>query len=154
MRSRARRRRSFARVDDGWMSKKNNRVTAAKRVADAKARELEILRKKEEKRLRRAAAAERHAPSAMAIDGAREKGRPAVARVKNVIVAASLRAVGGVVKRREGKGGKKMVRGVLVGKARLRKNDVVRGIKIVDAATKQAALDAIAETQGARVSMA
>ena len=136
------------------MSKKNNRTTAAKRVADARARELEILRKKEEKRQRRAAAAELNASSAMAIDGASGKRRASDGRVKNVIVAASLRAMGGVAKRREGKGAKKVVRGVRVGKARLRKNDVVRGIKIVDAATKQAALDAIAEEQGARVGMA
>ena len=136
------------------MSKKNNRATAASRVADARAREREILRKKEEKRLRRAAAAEQNESSSMAIDGGSGKRRPTVEKVKNVIVAASLRAAGGVVKRREAKGSKKMVRGVLVGKARLRKNDVVRGIKIVDAATKQAALDAIAEAQGARVGMA
>ena len=63
-------------------------------------------------------------------------------------VAASLRATGGVGKKRVGKNTHKVVRGVNIGKVKLRKNAVVRGIKIVDAATKQAAIDAIAEERG------
>ena len=132
------------------MSKKNNRPTAANRVEHAKRVEREALVKKEARRVRKMAAMAL-ASDAMAVDGAGGKGGTAGrARLeaKNVRKAQSLRLAGGVRKVRAGKNTHKVVRGVPVGKAKLRKNAVVMGIKIVDAATKQAALDAIAEARG------
>ena len=132
------------------MSKKNNRTTAANRVEHAKRVEREALVKKEARRVRKMAAIAL-ASDAMAVDGAGGKGGTAGrARLeaKNVRKAQSLRLAGGVRKVRAGKNTHKVVRGVPVGKAKLRKNAVVMGIKIVDAATKQAALDAIAEARG------
>ena len=132
------------------MSKKNNRTTAANRVEHAKRVEREALVKKEARRVRKMAAMAL-ASDAMAVDGAGGKGGTAGrARLeaKNVRKAQSLRLAGGVRKVRAGKNTHKVVRGVPVGKAKLRKNAVVMGIKIVDAATKQAALDAIAEARG------
>jgi len=132
------------------MSKKNNRTTAANRVEHAKRVEREALVKKEARRVRKMAAMAL-AADAMAVDGAGGKGGTAGrARLeaKNVRKAQSLRLAGGVRKVRAGKNTHKVVRGVPVGKAKLRKNAVVMGIKIVDAATKQAALDAIAEARG------
>ena len=70
------------------------------------------------------------------------------ATAKNVRVAQSLRATGGVTKKREGKNTHKLVRGVKIGGAKLRKNSVVKGIKIVDATTKQMAIERIAEETG------
>tara|TARA_B110000008_G_scaffold186033_1_gene184881 strand:- start:4175 stop:4774 length:600 start_codon:yes stop_codon:yes gene_type:complete len=144
------RRDETTRRNDAAMSKKNNRTTAANRVEHAKRVEREALVKKEARRVRKMAAMAL-ASDAMAVDGAGGKGGTAGrARLeaKNVRKAQSLRLAGGVRKVRAGKNTHKVVRGVPVGKAKLRKNAVVMGIKIVDAATKQAALDAIAEARG------
>jgi hypothetical protein len=144
------RRDRTTRRNDAAMSKKNNRTTAANRVEHAKRVEREALVKKEARRVRKMAAMAL-ASDAMAVDGAGGKGGTAGrARLeaKNVRKAQSLRLAGGVRKVRAGKNTHKVVRGVPVGKAKLRKNAVVMGIKIVDAATKQAALDAIAEARG------
>ena len=129
------------------MSKKNNRKTAAARIADAKRVELEAVRKKLARRARREDAAA-WASGEMAVDGGGGKRRAVRGRGRDDGVAASLRATGGVGKKRVGKNTHKVVRGVNIGKVKLRKNAVVRGIKIVDAATKQAAIDAIAEERG------
>ena len=66
----------------------------------------------------------------MVVDGGSGKKRAAAASI--VRVAQSLRATGGVTKKREGKSTHKLVRGVKIGGAKLRKNSVVKGIKIVD----------------------
>ncbi len=129
------------------MSKKNNRKTAARRIEEAKRVEREALRKKEERRLKRMAEMEA-AGGAMVVDGGSGKKRAATATAKNVRVAQSLRATGGVTKKREGKNTHKLVRGVKIGGAKLRKNSVVKGIKIVDATTKQMAIERIAEETG------
>ena len=52
------------------------------------------------------------------------------------------------MKKREGKNTHKLVCGVKIGGAKLRKNSVVKGIKIVDATTKQMAIERIAEETG------
>ena len=132
------------------MSKKNNRATAANRVEHAKRVELAALERKEARRQRKMRAMAL-ASDAMAIDdarGARSTTRDARLEAKNVRAAQSLRLTGGVRKVRAGKNTHKVVRGVAIGRAKLRKNAVVRGIKIVDATTKRAALDAIAEANG------
>ena len=132
------------------MSKKNNRATAANRVEHAKRVELAALERKEARRQRKMRAMAL-ASDAMAIDdarGARSTTRDARLEAKNVRAAQSLRLTGGVRKVRAGKNTHKVVRGVAIGRAKLRKNAVVRGIKIVDATTKRAALDAIAEASG------
>ena len=129
------------------MSKKNNRKTAARRIEEAKRVEREALRKKEERRLKRMAEMEA-AGGAMVVDGGSGKKRAATATAKNVRVAQSLRATGGVTKKREGKNTHKLVRGVKIGGAKLRKNSVVKGSKIVDATTKQMAIERIAEETG------
>jgi hypothetical protein len=129
------------------MSKKNNRKTAANRIENAKKIEREALRKKEERRLRKMAEIEARG-GGMEVDGKRGAAAAARLEAKNVRKAQSLRVTGGLKKVRAGKNTHKVVRGVLVGKAKLRKNAVVKGIKIVDATTKQMALDAIAEERG------
>ena len=133
------------------MASKNNKKTRQARIADAQRIERELMRKKEEKRLKAMAKhAEDDGGARMAVDGAGGGGKAAKigVKAKNVRVAASLRASGGVGKKREGKNTHKVVKGVKTGYAKLKKNSVVKGIKIVDATTKAMALEAIMESTG------
>lgn len=143
--------------------KKNRRIAAA-RIADAQRIEREALKKKEEKRLKKLAEAEAN-EGGMAVDSGSGKRR-VLTNVKGGMSEKGIRTAqasalrvnrktaGVEKKKREGKNTHKLVRGVLLkGKVKLRKNAVVKGIKVVDAATKQMALDAIAAESGAATNM-
>jgi hypothetical protein len=143
--------------------KKNRRIAAA-RIADAQRIERDALKKKEEKRLKKLAEAEAN-EGGMAVDSGSGKRR-VTTNVKGGMSEKGIRTAqasalrvnrktaGVEKKKREGKNTHKLVRGVLLtGKVKLRKNAVVKGIKVVDAATKQMALDAIAAESGAATNM-
>lgn len=143
--------------------KKNRRIAAA-RIADAQRIEREALKKKEEKRLKKLAEGEAN-EDGMAVDSGSGKRR-VMTNVKGGMSEKGIRTAqasalrvnrktaGVEKKKREGKNTHKLVRGVLLtGKVKLRKNAVVKGIKVVDAATKQMALDAIAAESGAATNM-
>lgn len=140
------------------MASKNNKKTRHARIVEAQRIERELMQKKEEKRIKAMAKhAEDGGGAHMAVDGGDDdggargvSGAKGLIRVKakNVRVAASLRASGGVGKKREGKNKHKVVKGVKTGGLKLKKNSVVKGIKIVDATTKAMALEAIMESTG------
>lgn len=140
------------------MASKNNKKTRHARIVEAQRIERELMQKKEEKRIKALAKhAEDGGGAHMAVDGGDDDGGARGAsgakgllrvKAKNVRVAASLRASGGVGKKREGKNKHKVVKGVKTGGLKLKKNSVVKGIKIVDATTKAMALEAIMESTG------
>ena len=141
------------------MASKNNKKTRHARIVEAQRIERELMQKKEEKRIKAMAKhAEDGGGAHMAVDGGDDDGGGARGtsgakgllrvKAKNVRVAASLRASGGVGKKREGKNKHKVVKGVKTGGLKLKKNSVVKGIKIVDATTKAMALEAIMESTG------
>jgi len=159
--------------DTREMAKKNNKKTAAARIADAQRIEREHNAKKAMKAAKKAVSLN---IEDMMVDAS--DVREAVVRAKAVRTVhsaeGSLRvkakgvmkkksgrdggggsgAIGGKLKERRGKNTHKLVRGVLLkGKVKLRKNAVVRGIKVVDAATKQMALDALAGESGMATAM-
>ena len=143
--------------------KKNRRIAAA-RIADAQRIEREALKKKEEKRLKKLAEAEAN-EGGMAVDSGSGKRR-VLTNVKGGMSEKGIRTAqasalrvnrktaGVEKKKREGKNTHKLVRGVKIGAAKLRKNSVVKGIKIIDATTKQMAIERIAEDTGQVVTAA
>ena len=143
------------------MASKNNKQTRRNRVSEARRIEREHATKKEAKRIRNEQKALTKGDDAnemnvaSSIDDTRGGGdeksgaRRRTARGRSgTRTTTTLRPIGGVAKRVDGRRTRKVVRGVHVGNKRLRKNSVVYGVKIVDAASKAAALEAIAEAAG------
>ena len=136
------------------MSKKNSKKNHQKMRNTAMAREEEEAAKKAARAAKRAAQAA-EAAGEMAVDNPptdKSSDAKTSGKKKKVSYVKALGAKGAVHKKALGlkgvsdkKGLGKVVRGVRVGhvmkKVKLRKNAVVRGIKIVDADTKRAVVD-------------